>query len=68
MSFWHPLVVATLVGTTVVPLGIVAGLVGTAVVGEAAPVVLPAGVLPAVVVVLVPAVVGSTQAMMPTVS
>jgi len=47
----------------VVPLGIVAGLVGTAVVGEAAPVVLPA-----VVVVLVPAVVGSTQAMMPTVS
>ncbi len=74
IAFWHALVVATLVGTTVVPLvgavgvetaDVEAGAVG-ATNGTAR--IIADGVLPAVVVVLAPGVVGRTQAMMPTVN
>lgn len=72
MSFWHPVVVVTLVGTVVVPLvgtgGVVpaveAGVVASA--GTAPRV--EDGVVPTVVVVLAPGVVGRIQAMMPTVT
>ncbi len=73
IAFWHALVVATLVGTTVVPLVGAAGVetadveVGAAGTAGCTPRI-GDGVLPAVVVVLAPGVVGRIQAMMPTVT
>jgi hypothetical protein len=65
MTFWHALVVSTLVGTTVVPLVVAGGVPAEEEVPDG---VVEADVLVLWVVVLVAGVVDTTQTMMATVT